>query len=383
MTDLYKGWLDWSGYSVPELAEILDEDLSVAWGQAHAWQETHDLVAQHRVMLERARVSLASAWPPERSPAAALFFEFMDSLIASMGEMQDVAVTNQGALSGVLSSLEQTRTTVDELHEQWRAAGSGGKMQGPHPQQTDGQKALNKQAQEQMRTTDNDVLTSGNRLAAPTPYGPPGAVDPQATSVSTDDDLGQGRARRSGSMPRLTAPTIPSVSSPASALRSDAGPTLSGGPHGDQNIGHPGLGAAGGSLDPRGMTGSQQIDHAFPPAVPSAGSWFVTTPGGRALRAGAVIGDPSHGVPVPSEDDQRSARSGLGGFDEDASGRRPNPVGGLLGGPVSSAGDRERRRRRAMPLDTEWEVRRGVPPILAPGSEPHHDPGPGVIGIDR
>ncbi len=75
MTDVYSmRWLGWSRYGVPELAGILDEDLSVAWNQVHAWQETHDLVGHHREVLQRARASLASAWPPERSPAAARFF---------------------------------------------------------------------------------------------------------------------------------------------------------------------------------------------------------------------------------------------------------------------------------------------------------------------
>jgi hypothetical protein len=176
---------------------------------------------------------------------------------------------------------------------------------------------------------------------------------------------------------------IPSVPPPAFAAASDVGLVLSGGPRDDQSIGDPGLGVADKPLDPRGLP-SGQVGRASPAAVPTVGSWFVTTPGGRALRAGAVIGDPVHEVPIPSQGGQRSARSGVGGVEEEASGRRANPVGGLLGGPLGSAGGgRERRQRRAMPFDTEWEVRQGVPPVLAPGPEPHHDPGPGVIGIDR
>jgi hypothetical protein len=63
------------------------------------------------------------------------------------------------------------------------------------------------------------------------------------------------------------------------------------------------------------------------------------------------------------------------------------PPGGLIGGkppgrgglPVAAA---SRRRRRDD--DDGWAVASGVPGVLAPDPEPdQHDPGPGVIGIDR
>jgi hypothetical protein len=41
------------------------------------------------------------------------------------------------------------------------------------------------------------------------------------------------------------------------------------------------------------------------------------------------------------------------------------------------------RRGRRSESYVEWEVRKGVPPVIEPGPEPNHDPGPGVIGIDR
>jgi hypothetical protein len=125
-------------------------------------------VGQHRDVLQRARASLASAWPPERSPAAARFFEHLDNLIASMGEMQDVAVTNHGALSGVLTSLQQARTTVDDLHVQWKAAAPAGRgLQQRPTMMTEGQKTLNEQAQQHMVTADNAVSDHGSHMAAP------------------------------------------------------------------------------------------------------------------------------------------------------------------------------------------------------------------------
>lgn len=42
-----------------------------------------------------------------------------------------------------------------------------------------------------------------------------------------------------------------------------------------------------------------------------------------------------------------------------------------------------RRRHHDFDPSDPWAVDEGVPPVLAPGPEPYHDPGPGVIGIDR
>jgi hypothetical protein len=387
MTDVYYlrslSWQGWSSFSVPALAEILDEDLSVAWSQVQAWRDTHDLVSQHRDLLQRARASLASAWPPERSPAAARFFGVTDALIESMQEMQDVAVANHGALNGVLASLDQARTTVDGLYEKWKAEPSGGKMAGPHPPLTAGQKALNAQAHDQMDSTDNAISDSGSHMAVPTPYGlyP---VEPGSIPYSGGDQASRGSTgSSSGSGSPVRPPAIPPVPSPAYSTALD-GEVLSGGPRADQGGADSGRGVVHDSLDPHGLPPGLSIGSAFPAAEPTVGSWFVATPGGRALRAGAVIGDPGHDVSTPQRIGQQSVRSGVLGTEENAIDRRANPVGGLLGsGPVSSVGGREKRHRRSMPLDTDWEVRRGVPPVLEPGPEPYHDPGLGVIGIDR
>jgi hypothetical protein len=73
---------------------------------------------------------------------------------------------------------------------------------------------------------------------------------------------------------------------------------------------------------------------------------------------------------------------------------RANPVGGVIGpktgmeeagmfgGPMATgrAGD-QRRRHRNPDYDSNehWPVPRGVPPVLEPGPEPTHDPGP-ILG---
>jgi hypothetical protein len=79
------------------------------------------------------------------------------------------------------------------------------------------------------------------------------------------------------------------------------------------------------------------------------------------------------GRPGPSK---AGAKSGFVAPPGGLIGGRPQGRGGLAGAAAS------RRRRR----DDEdgWAVASGVPGVLTPDPEPdQHDPGPGVIGIDR
>ncbi len=105
----------------------------------------------------------------------------------------------------------------------------------------------------------------------------------------------------------------------------------------------------------------------------------------RGLPSGAVIGaEPSEGGfgnrgmsgrnPLSAE----SAGRGVPGGSESGQ--------GMLGGPGGAGGRRgggkdELSRGRA---DVQWEVRTGVIPVIEPSTETvRHDPGPGVIGIDK
>jgi hypothetical protein len=367
-------YTDWTPYDVPKLAEFLDEDLSAAWSQARTWTQTQELVSSHRDVLRRTRDSLARAWSPERSPAARAFFAVIDELVASMDEMQDIAVTNGASLRGILTSLAAARNTVDGLHEQWKATEA---VELPKGEYYDGsfKLDLNQQAQSTMRATDQAVIEYYPYLSAPTPYQPPRRADPPWTPVPADSGgSGAGGGPRGRAGPRPPAiPPVPPLARPGS---SEPSPVLSGSP-----TGPPG-GAPSGSPGSPGGSGAPLAPGATPPD-PAGGSWFVATPAGRALRAGGVIGEPD--PPVGRTGQARGSGVAGGASPEDGSTRAVGPVGGMLGGPVGggTAGVR-RERRRTLPSDTEWEVREGVPPVLLPPPEPtEHDPGPGVIGIDR
>ncbi len=374
MTDEFIGsYTDWTPYDVPRLASFLDEDLASAWAQVATWGQTHELVSRHLDVLRQTRDALAGAWPPERSPAAAKFFSVLDQLIASMEEMRGVAVTNGATLQGILNSLDEAKHVVGGLREQWTDMEAIEGKPGFHD--ANWRTTLNDQAQAQMSATDQAAveyyayLTVPNRYYSPSypdidrPTGPPPTGANGSTSATGGGETG----------PR--PPTIPSVPPLAQPGPSDGGPALTGTSAGPVD---------GSKFSDGSSATAPQSPAAATPPTPTA-SWSVATPSGRAMRPGGVIG------PAPVEPDSAastmSRRSGLigGPTSEEALAREVNPVGGLLGGPMGAGvhGDR-RRTARSLPPQTEWDVPKGVAPVLLPPPEPaEHDPGPGVIGIDR
>jgi hypothetical protein len=110
-------------------------------------------------------------------------------------------------------------------------------------------------------------------------------------------------------------------------------------------------------------------------------------PGGGARAASGLPG----GMMPMGGAGGRGAAKGTGSGS--AKGGYVAPPGGLIGGrpqagksnsgAVPTAGTAGSRRRRQDGEDG-WTVAAGVPGVLLPDPEPdEHDPGPGVIGIDR
>src|SRR5688572_18727404 len=94
-------------------------DTELAWQQLTAWQRTYELLAYHEDKLRVCRNELTYAWPPERSPAATAFVEYIDGLLISIQRAKYDAAANHGALSGVLSSLSATKADMAKLKAEW------------------------------------------------------------------------------------------------------------------------------------------------------------------------------------------------------------------------------------------------------------------------
>jgi hypothetical protein len=105
---------------------------------------------------------------------------------------------------------------------------------------------------------------------------------------------------------------------------------------------------------------------------------FVDTPAGRVLAPGGVIGPPELGRAGGPGTPGSTARPGA------SAGMVLPPMMGLPGGSgaTSSGAPSGRRSRRGLP--SVFEVPSSQPAVLCPPDHsPVHDPGPGVIGIDR
>jgi hypothetical protein len=355
---------------VPRLASFLDEDLAAAWAQVATWGQTHELVSRHLDVLRQTRDALAGAWPPERSPAAAKFFSVLDQLIASMDEMQGVAVTNGATLQGILKSLDETTHVVGGLHRQWTEMVT---VEGKPGFRDPGWRTkLNEQARAQMSATDQAAVEYYAYLTVPTAYQPPSAIDEPPSPPPTGGSDAQVSVQ-GGTQPGPRPPAISPVTPLPEPDPSGVGPVLTGSPGGAFGNGQPSPGTPGGTPPPPVGT---------VPAAPTK-SWSVVTPSGRVMRAGGVIGptvEPDISVTSPAVG--RSGSVG-GSIPEETASHGINPVGGLLGGPMG-VGPHDRRQARDFAPRIEWEVRKGGAPVLLPPPEPaEHDPGPGVIGIDR
>ncbi len=382
------GCTDWSRFDVPALAGFVNEDLSSGWAQVSAWWQAYDLTREHLTVLRRARETIVRVWPPQTNRAAAVYLDQLDALIASMDNMRIAAEANGRALTGILTVLDNTRGTVDGLHERWRQqqqslwseAGAVASAAAGNPAglvdvsvalaSSDEKTRLNAQAQATMRATDQAVYEYLPQLVIPAgrreghgdlkPLAP-GASDGDASGAQAD----QG-SLRAPVIPRPDPIVVP-VADPAgggSALSGGTSPAWSGIPV-----------AVPGSDQP--MPAAKGVPGGDGPP----GSPWMETPVGRVLRSGAVIGAPavepaSRSVGQLAADARDSAGRGASGV---------GPEGGLLGGGVGSGRSPDRRLRRTMPPDTEWPLRPGVPSVLEPPPEREirHDPGPGVIGIDR
>jgi hypothetical protein len=384
------GRTPWENFEVPQLAGHLTENLGRAWGQARAWYNTADMAAGYLDTLRRLRENLVKVWPPDRSPAAKAYVDRLDSLIASVDDVRDAAAGTGEALAGVLSSLEGARPQMDRWLAEWGPQEDPGSNLADGSQDQSRRVELNRKAQQHMRELDDAVFPYQSRMRAPQPWEPPPVVgddpgDPSGGSGGSAGGAGSGGgSARDWSVRPPDIPPVPPLadggagSGPAGGLPPAAGPVLTGGP------------GPGGVPAPGDMpVGAGPVPGSAPGSVPS-GSWWVDTPQGRVLRAGAVIGmPPPPAAGSPGADGARpggrpsgsasSAGAGEPGGAEERAGS------GMLGGaPYGGAGraGRDRRGRRSEAY-VEWEVRKGWPPVLEPGPEPTHDPGPGVIGIDR
>ena len=181
------GDTNWTPYSVPELAAILDDDLTSAWEQVGAWFSADAMLDDAASKLAEARSGLAAVWPPESSPAAQTFFQVVDALTESMTKTALAANTNANALSQVLDNHTDTKSKVDGLHSAWTV---NQKLAPADPDvfanPAQWQSGLNAQAQQHMTAADNVINEYASTLVVPPVIPVPGWFDPVTVIPGSD-----------------------------------------------------------------------------------------------------------------------------------------------------------------------------------------------------
>ncbi|GAB3816107.1 hypothetical protein [Micromonospora zhanjiangensis] len=339
------GITDWSRQTVPQMWEKLaDQHTDDHWKVADGWKKTCDLTSYHLSRVQQYRDSLAAAWPPGKSQAAAEYVNRLDFLIQSLRGTHEVASANYTTFSAATTAISATRSKLEKLHQEYVAkAGEKQKyderqaslkqagFDGVHgrPPVTDAElEALNAKARTMMYGLSTELVQAQVQIQRPPVYRSPGnrapddpsqpgggsaPVIPPIVPVPVDTSGGlQERASESG---RAPVPT-PRAPSPGSVIGGN-GPIL--GSAGTQAT-HLPAAPVPAIPAPSPIGGPTNFSAGFPPqsALPGAP--------GRPL-ANRPIG-PTGGLPL-SDRLNGATRFPIG---EAPVASRPLPPGGLIGG---------------------------------------------------
>ncbi|MCZ7473214.1 hypothetical protein O7611_02350 [Micromonospora sp. WMMC273] len=438
------GLTDWRLMDVLSMwACVQDQDTAGQWKQVAGWRKVCDLALAHLSRLREYRRGLADAWPPETNAAARAYIAELDQLIERVQRTHDAAAANYDALAAAARAIGSARAELQPLHEEYA------------------KKLRQKQAYE--ATIADPKAVAGSRL----PERPP----------VTDDDLEQLNVRARGLMTGLSgelqhaqvmlqrppavprpgietnnpdvygasgaAPVIPPIV-PVAVTSPNPGPkpmplggVSSQGPQTPPTVGvGPILGDAGSTLAPSPSAATPNAP-LTPPSLPNSVPLPPTTPGALGAKPSSRDNQPhpSTGRPAPGAAPKnvfpRTQPNGLIGqpfgpglvqpSSPNATPRRVNPVGGVIGGggagtaPTGNAGSRpgigknsamgsvggpplggfpstsSRSSRQnetggaSRPWDPDhpWETDKGVSPVVLPPTDDGPiDPGP-AIGRDR
>ena len=381
----------WNRYGLAEIWQMVrDEDGVATFTQIGSWQFMAELCTDQADQLQRAVDQLMTTWPPTPGSSASSFKAIVDSLIWSMRDSAASAASTIHPLIDITTHLAQAKDKIAQLvvrRDQYVEIESTlirSRLNQPTPSQPpdNWRTILDQQAREVMITTDFAVGKNIDQFKPPTEYDfNPGSY--QQTVLQT---TGPPRGPKPPVIPfPAFDPPIPQASASENAPWSDTTPS-------EDEIAMPIL---DGAIAPLATVGDSTFDG------PRSGT-FVSTPTGIALAPGGVIGSPRQ---PPSAADGTNRTGGTpAATGTNRTGGTPAATGGApgrngssspmmtpmagrgtsgaspLGRNVVSGG---RRRRRSDP-DDPWAPPPGVPAVLEPAMEPDiHDPGPGVIGIDR
>ncbi|GAA3457167.1 WXG100 family type VII secretion target [Dactylosporangium matsuzakiense] len=369
----------YQSYRLPDLWKSLAaEDPDAGFTHVNTLNRLRTALEQQRDNLRTHRDRLTESWPPDHSEAAAAF-------VARINGLLDVMTTTAAATSRITTGVDQTyaalrdaRRVLESLMTEFHKHPTA-----PGLPITVGRPDLDREARQTLITTDATIVRATALIDT--------ALPARMSSIDSGEDVGGARSglaaapvtagggggRPPGSGSQSAVLPVPVFNPPIPAHTGiDVGleAVLTGNPAGPTNsIPSPNF---------SGVIGGNPVTSR--PSHPDTGR-----PVPFGLPPGSVISAPK---PPAAE----TGQAGPGPIGEAAPVRRPgaapaeSTAGSGLGSTPSGYRDRsyqqyaERRRsRRTQSGNEQWPVAEGVPPVIEPPPARDHDPGPGVVGIDR
>jgi hypothetical protein len=308
------------------------------------WRKSYELTLEHMAAVRRYRDELATAWPPERSPAAAAYVARLDELLGYLQQTYDAAVANHTTFSTATLALSEARTDLKKVYDEYVA--NAGKLEAHEksvlkrnnagkgstatpPPVADGRQAqLETQARSLMYGLSSELSLAQTRIAKPPAYDRKLYFDENA------DNVGGGSS---------APPPIPPIVPVTPMARVGAGTASTGSnpntatvqppPTTPTNPRQPGLilGGAEPPLAPPPITPSPPPVVGPGPNPPIVGPGSLpptTTSPVPPSRIGPAPLPPGGPMPIPPH----SGRPGVPAQPSVGTGARPMPPGGIIGG---------------------------------------------------
>ncbi|MFF5226882.1 hypothetical protein [Dactylosporangium sp. NPDC000521] len=387
MAESYQRW------RLPQLWEMLAaDDAEHAHLHLATLRRQQTALETQRDRLRLLRDHLAEGWPPEKSEAATMFLQRLNDMLDALAATARGAADVRVAVALIVNAIEDARHQLAPLVERYAKAEA---VVDPRVSQK-AKKVLDQEARQILISADGTVRDANMALqvALPTYARISMLTDVPPANGGTDDVAGgrggngvggENRAwERLGELrpPRFDppAPVTADVAGDDVVLAEEPGEVQANG----LRPGGTGMGSSNGvpplgSLEMNPVVGRVLGVGPVSGMPVSVNDGMVRGVGGGAMRGlpGGVIGaapptSARGGVMRPTAASARSAPAGV----------RPSGAGRHQ--------DRSfeeyvaRRRAQDTGHDEQWAVNQGVTPLLeALPPVQTHDPGPGVIGLDR
>ncbi|MDG6109757.1 hypothetical protein Daura_09075 [Dactylosporangium aurantiacum] len=389
MAESYRRW------RLPELWEMVSaDDATDAHLHLATLRRQQTALEAQRDRLRVLRDQLAEAWPPSKSEAATAFVQRLNDMIDAFSATARGAAEVRGGLQLVSDAINDAREQLAPLVARYAKAQAA-----PDPRVgRQAQRLLDEEARRILMAADVTVHDASFKFAVALPdyaristqaYIPPVNNGTTATGGAGAD--GGGGKNASARLSELPPP------------RFDPPPPRTEDINDDVELAGRQVDVGAGSQRPGDLQAVQAGD------VPSVGYQPPIGGVGRVLGGGPVIGITENGAEGMARGVGAGTTRGIPGsviggapMTSPAGSAHARPLPGQLGSarptsatgrPASRAGGYQDRSfdeyvaRRRGPGDEhaeQWTVQRGVTPLLEAQPPAHdHDPGPGVIGLDR